>query len=176
MPVRLERPAARHADEFVQAVRRSRTLHRGLVSAPDSAETFAHYVKSMRQKNKHGFLVVDSASGAIAGVVNISEIVRGNFQSAYLGYYALLPHAGKGLMRQGLSLAIGYCFRQQRLHRLEANIQPGNQRSIALVKGLGFRLEGLSPRYLKVCGRWRDHERWAILAEEWQQAQRKTVR
>lgn len=170
MPVRLERPTLRRADEFLQAVRRSRKLHRGLVSAPDSADRFLHYVKSTRRKSHEGFLVVEASSGGIAGVVNINEIVRGNFQSAYLGYYALEPLAGSGLMRQGLALAIEYSFKQLRLHRLEANIQPGNQRSIDLVKGLGFRLEGFSRRYLKISGRWRDHERWAILAEEWRRS------
>ncbi len=54
-----------------------------------------------------------------------------------------------------------------RLHRVEANIQPGNAPSIALVKRLGFELEGMSPRYLKIGGRWRDHERYALRAETW---------
>jgi ribosomal-protein-alanine N-acetyltransferase len=62
---------------------------------------------------------------------------------------------------------IDYCFRQLKLHRLEANIQPENERSISFVKGLGFRREGFSPQYLQVCGRWRDHERWALLSEGW---------
>jgi [ribosomal protein S5]-alanine N-acetyltransferase len=54
-----------------------------------------------------------------------------------------------------------------KLHRLEANIQPSNTRSIRLVKRLGFRREGHSPRYLKVAGRWRDHQRWAMVSENW---------
>ena len=103
----------------------------------------------------------------LVGVVNVSEIIRGLFQSAYLGYYAFVPQAGRGQMRQGLEQVIQYCFSELKLHRLEANIQPGNHRSAALVESLGFRLEGFSPGYLKVCGRWRDHQRWAILAQEW---------
>jgi ribosomal-protein-alanine N-acetyltransferase len=70
-------------------------------------------------------------------------------------------------MNRGLRAALREVFRVHRLHRVEANIQPGNARSRALVVGLGFRREGFSPRYLKVCGRWRDHERWALTVEEW---------
>jgi ribosomal-protein-alanine N-acetyltransferase len=103
----------------------------------------------------------------LVGVIAISEIVRGSFQSAYLGYYAFVPHNEKGFIRAGLIRVINYAFRDLRLHRLEANIQPGNHNSVGLVRSLGFQLEGLSPRYLKIAGRWRDHERWAIRREEW---------
>ena len=105
------------------------------------------------------------------GVVN--AIVRGLFHSAYLGYYALAPHAGKGYMTEGMRLVIRHAFVAMKLHRLEANIQPENTASRALVKRLGFRLEGYSPRYLKIAGRWRDHERWALTVEDWRAARRR---
>jgi ribosomal-protein-alanine N-acetyltransferase len=63
-----------------------------------------------------------------------------------------------------------YAFKQLKLHRLEANIQPGNLASIALIKRAGFVREGYSRRYLKICGQWRDHERWAILSEDWKKS------
>jgi [ribosomal protein S5]-alanine N-acetyltransferase len=101
------------------------------------------------------------------GVVNLNEIVRGAFHSAYLGYYGFNPHARQGYMAEGLGLVLRHAFRRVGLHRLEANIQPGNRASRALVRRLGFRREGFSPRYLKIGGRWRDHERWAIVREAW---------
>jgi ribosomal-protein-alanine N-acetyltransferase len=103
-------------------------------------------------------------SGEMVGVVNISEIVRGAFRSGYLGYYAFTPFERRGLMTEGLSLVVDEAFGGLGLHRLEANVQPDNGASIRLVRRLGFRREGYSPRYLKINGRWRDHERWAILS------------
>ena len=100
------------------------------------------------------------------GVVNFSQISRRNFLSAYLGFYGAVAHAGRGLMTQAVQLAVAHAFGELGLHRLEANIQPGNARSIALVRRVGFQKEGFSPRYLKIDGIWRDHERWALLADD----------
>jgi ribosomal-protein-alanine N-acetyltransferase len=108
-------------------------------------------------------LVCCSADHRIAGVVNISNMVFGAFQSAYLGYYVFAEHAGQGLMREGLQAVVGHAFKTLKLHRLEANIQPDNRRSLQLVQSCGFQREGFSPAYLKIGGRWRDHERWAVV-------------
>lgn len=108
------------------------------------------------------------AEQSLIGVINLNEPVFGIFRSAYLGYYIDSEFAGKGYMSEGLGLALDYAFGDREFHRVEANIQPRNLPSIALVKRLGFRLEGFSPKYLCIDGDWRDHERWAILAEEWQ--------
>jgi ribosomal-protein-alanine N-acetyltransferase len=167
MMVILETPSSGRRQEFLRLVALSRHLHRNRVTPPDTPERYNEYLRQAHGARQENFLVVDKISGELAGVVNINDIVRGQFQSAYLGYYAFSPHAGTGLMRQGLHKVITYSFRILRLHRLEANMMPDNKRSIALVEGLGFRLEGMSPRYLKICGRWQDHQRWAILAEEW---------
>ena len=77
-------------------------------------------------------------------------------------------------MTEGMDLVLRHAFVVLRLHRLEANIQPGNAASTALARRCGFEREGFSARYLKVGGRWRDHERWAIWAERWRQRARRT--
>jgi [ribosomal protein S5]-alanine N-acetyltransferase len=79
-------------------------------------------------------------------------------------------------MTEGLGLALGRAFGALRLHRVVANIQPGNERSIRLVQRLDFTREGFSRRYLRIAGRWRDHERWAILAEDWRRLPRRRER
>jgi ribosomal-protein-alanine N-acetyltransferase len=112
----------------------------------------------------YGFFVCKADDGAIVGVVNLTNVVLGLFRSGYLGYYAFAGYERQGFMRAGLLQVIRHAFRSLKLHRLEANIQPGNVASIALAKSCGFANEGYSPKYLKIGGQWRDHERWAILA------------
>jgi [ribosomal protein S5]-alanine N-acetyltransferase len=100
----------------------------------------------------------------LVGVVNFNAIVMGVFRSAYAGYWGYARTGGRGLMTDALRAAVRYGFEELGLHRIEANIQPENVRSIALARRSGFVKEGFSPRYLFVGGAWRDHERWTIVA------------
>ena len=159
-------PSRLRRGEFLAAAARSRALHGPWLSPPRTRNAFDEYLKRFAAPTHIGYWVL-TESGEIAGVVNISEIVRGRFQSGYLSYYSFAPHQGRGYMTEGIRAVIANAFRKLGLHRLEANIQPGNTRSRNVVKRLGFRLEGFSPRYLKIAGQWRDHERWAITKEEW---------
>jgi ribosomal-protein-alanine N-acetyltransferase len=158
-------PSARHRDEFLALMKESRAALRPWVAPPASRAQFSAYLRRARRRTERAFLVCRREDRAIAGVINVSQIFYGNFRSAYLGYYAGAPFMGKGYMREGLLLVLRHAFDTLGLHRLEANIQPANRASIRLVKRIGFRREGFSPRYLKILGRWRDHERWAISAE-----------
>ncbi len=151
--------------------RQSRALHRPWTYAPEDAEAFSAYLERCRT-SIDASLVCRREDDAIAGVMNVNNIVMFGFRSAALGYYGFEPFAGQGYMAEGLQLVLRRAFGELGLHRLEANIQPGNTRSIALVKTAGFRLEGYSPRFLKIGGRWRDHERWAILAEHLRSSRR----
>jgi len=167
--LRAARPGDRH--EFLRLNRASLRLHRGRVSPPVTPRQFTAYLPRRRRPSSPGFLICRAPDGAIVGGINFNEIVRGSFQSAYLGYQIGAPFARRGYMTEAIRLALTFAFRQLRLHRVEANIQPGNQASLALVRQAGFRREGLSRRYLKIGGRWRDHERWALLAEDWRARQ-----
>ena len=172
----LRRPTPGDRVEFLALVRASRRLHRPWVAPPPTPARFAEYLRRARMPNRASLLVCRRDDGALVGVANVSEIVRGALQSAYLGYYGSAAHAGRGYMTEGLALVLRHAFRHLGLHRLEANVQPGNRLSLTLVRRLGFRREGFSPRYLKVGGRWRDHQRWALLQEDWQEDWRESRR
>lgn len=168
--VMVREPTLADRDAFVSLARASRRFHAGLASPPADARSYAAYLDRARREDFAAFLIVRREDCAVLGSINISQIFRFAFQSAYLGYWIGAPHRGRGYMTEGLALVVTHAFRRLRLHRLEANIQPQNEPSRRVVQRLGFRLEGYSPRYLKVGGRWRDHERWAILREEWKTA------
>ncbi len=163
----LRSPQRSDRDEFLALMLASRTFHSPWATAPTDADRFAAYLADVRRVDFEAMLVCHQEDGAIIGFFNLSQIVRYGLQSAYLGYAVGKPFAGQGYMREGIGLVLRHAFMSLRLHRIEANIQPGNQASLALARSAGFRREGFSPRYLKISGRWRDHERWAILAEEW---------
>jgi ribosomal-protein-alanine N-acetyltransferase len=160
--IQLRRLCAADEAQFIASSKRSRRLHKPWVSPPLNHEQFANYVGRFSTPASFGFMVTENEQ--FAGVINISNIVRGPFQSGYLSYFAFAGFENRGLMTRAIRAAVRLAFGQLGLHRLEANIQPDNAASIALVKTCGFRLEGYSPRYLKIGGRWRDHERWALLS------------
>ena len=76
-------------------------------------------------------------------------------------------------MTEGMALALDVAFGKLDLHRVEVNIQPTNARSLALAQRIGFTREGFSRRYVKIAGRWRDHVRYAMLAEDWAKLRRR---
>jgi [ribosomal protein S5]-alanine N-acetyltransferase len=160
---------ASHADraEVVRGNQASRDYHHPWADPfTDEAGFDAWLARSLT--GPHVQLVArEVASSAVIGVVNFNEIVGGFFQSAYLGYYGMVQHSGRALMTEAVGRAVSFAFSDLGLHRLEANIQPDNHRSLGLIQRLGFRHEGYSPRYLRIGGVWRDHERWAVLADEW---------
>jgi [ribosomal protein S5]-alanine N-acetyltransferase len=163
----LRPPEKNDFKEFTTLNRASLSLHRGLASPPRTRAQYEAFLQRSRQLNAACFLICRLTDGAIVGSINLSEIVRGGFQSAYLGYFVGQSFARQGYMTEALRLMLKYAFTRLKLHRLEANIQPSNIPSITLVKRAGFVHEGFSRDYLKISGQWRDHERWAITIDLW---------
>jgi ribosomal-protein-alanine N-acetyltransferase len=161
-------------DDFVAAMRASRKLHGRWVAPPTTADAFDAVLARRRKDRSAAFMLVRRIEDeAVIGYYDISQIIRGPLQSAFLGYAGVGAYTGLGYMSEGMDLLLRHAFTELRLHRIEANIQPGNKASIALVRRAGFVREGLSERYLKLGGRWRDHERWAIRAEQWRAHKRR---
>ena len=141
---------------------------------PVTPAAYRDYVARNEDERREQRIVCRVQDGALVGFINVSEIIRGKLSSAFLGYGAIAEFAGRGYMAEGMQLMLREAFTTLGLHRLEANIQPENLPSIAVAQRAGFVREGFSERYLKVGGRWRDHERWAIRAEQWRATTRRT--
>lgn len=166
----LRTPTYADQDAFLSAMRASQRFHHPWLTTPTTPQAYDVLMARVTDPRFEPMLLTRLDDGAILGFFNIGEIVRGQLQSAYLGYGAVAAHAGQGYMGQGLQLVLARAFGALQLHRLEANIQPDNHRSIKLVRRAAFVREGFSERYLQVGGQWRDHERWAIRAEQWRKA------
>jgi ribosomal-protein-alanine N-acetyltransferase len=174
--VHLRAPSSDDCKRFLDAVHASRRLHGSWVAPPSTPALYRAWLAKLEASRTSArnvsFFAVRNDDDSFVGVFNFSEIVRGLFQSAYLGYYALAPNAGRGYMTEAFALALDMAYVDLRLHRVEANVQPGNVRSVALVERVGFEREGYSRRYVKIGGRWRDHVRYAMLAEDWPNTRR----
>ena len=153
--------------ELIVANLSSIGVHEPWVYPCRDESSFFAYLARCDGERCEGFVAREWQTGRIIGVVNLNEIVRGAFQNAYLGYYGMGETQGRGLMSEAVGIALTHAFTRLGLHRVEANIQPENVRSIALAKRLGFRHEGRSRNYLQIGGLWRDHDRFAILCDEW---------
>jgi [ribosomal protein S5]-alanine N-acetyltransferase len=163
--IQLSRVVRGDAADLISANCASQDHHLPWVTSfTDQAGFDAWFARCLTGPNV-GLVARLQVTGEVVGVVNINEIVAGAFHSAYLGYYGMTKFSRKGLMTEAVGSAVTYGFGELELHRLEANIQPSNHASIALVRRLGFQKEGFSPRYLRINGEWQDHERWAALAD-----------
>jgi ribosomal-protein-alanine N-acetyltransferase len=109
------------------------------------------------------FKRADTAYTAAIGNLAFNNIVRGAFQSCHLGYQLDEREINQGFITEALQRAIAYAFEDLRLHRIEANVMPRNQRSRRVVEKLGFGEEGLARQYLKINGVWEDHIHYVLL-------------
>jgi ribosomal-protein-alanine N-acetyltransferase len=163
----LRPPALADQKEYLALLKKSLQVSRWLTNPFTGKRKFADYVKPSKNGDYFRFLICRHEDGRIVGSIGLFLIERKVLQTGTTGYLVGAPYGRRGYATEALQLMLRFAFRIQKLHRVEANIQPGNVASLALVKRAGFQQEGYSPRYLKMRGRWRDHERWAILVEDW---------
>ena len=154
-------------DELSAIFRTSREHFRGLARTTLDRGSFDRMLTAAASDSNEAFVIVRATDGRIVGTVNLSQIFYGPFKNAYLGYLLGAKFTGNGYMTEAINLVLAAAFGRLRPHRIEANVQPTNTPSIRVLERCGFSREGFSRRYLKVGGAWRDHERWAILAEDW---------
>ena len=163
----LRDPAPEDCDALISLYRSSRAHFRGLANSDFDRDSFNQLLTEAAKETNAYFLICLIEDNAIVGSLNFSQIFRKGFQNTYLGYQLFAGFTGNGYMTEAVDLGLNHAFLDLRLHRVEANVQPSNKPSIAVLRRNGFVKEGFSRRYLKINGRWRDHERWAILKEDW---------
>jgi len=165
--VYLRHPRRADFDEIAGLYKASRKHLRGFVGAGYDRVSYEQLLVDTSGKTMESFFICQNRDDAIAGTITLSQIFRKRFQNAYLGYLLGAGFTGKGYMSEGVRLVLRFAFLDLKLHRIEANVQPENEPSRAVLRRSGFTQEGFSRKYLKIGGRWRDHERWAILREDW---------
>lgn len=144
------------------------TLPGGSWAARNGISSFSPLLRILRRQARSGSALPFAVTwdGRIAGQLTVGNIIRGAFNSAYLGYWVDGRVAGRGVMPTAIALAVDHCFSAVGLHRVEANIRPENVASRRVVDKLGFREEGMHLRYLHIDGSYRDHISYALTAEE----------
>lgn len=119
-----------------------------------------------KEDQDYFFVICLKDSGKVIGVIHLFEVMRGNLQSCWIGYFLDKEQNGKGYMSEAVQLVVNYAFQQLKIHRIEAGVMPHNIGSIKVLLKSGFHKEGLAKKNVKINGRWEDHQTLAIVNEE----------
>lgn len=107
------------------------------------------------------------ADGEVVGALTLSGVTRGALQSANLGYWVSEQATGRGIATAAVGQIIDVAFGPMRLHRLQAEVQVGNDASARVLARHGFTEYGLAPQYLELGGQWRDCRMFQLLNPRW---------
>ena len=129
--------------------------------------------RSWAAGNAYAFAVLDTDErDRLIGRVALSNVVRGPWQNATLGYWIDKDAGGRGHATRAVRLAVRFAFEHAGMHRVQPAIIPRNVRSVRVAEKVGFRLEGRALRYLKINGVWEDHDVYALTVEDWDRMSR----
>lgn len=173
MPVRL-RPAVLDDAKALAALARSQRAH----LAPWEPERPARWFTEAGQREaleqaehdraadcSYAYLIIqDDDAGRLLGRLTLASVVRGAGQFCSLGYWVAREATGRGVATAAVGQALQIAFGELGLHRVQAEILPHNHASRRVLEHHGFQRYGLSPQYLRIAGRWQDHELWQLLA------------
>ena len=150
----------------------------GAPPAPEDRASFAARCAARERERQlgSGFGFGIFMAGQLVGEITLSSIQRGPFQNGFIGYWVDQRTAGQGLAPESVVVVLRFAFEVLRLHRVEIAIVPRNAPSRRVVDKLGLRNEGVAVRFLEIDGRWEDHCRYAVTAEEWEERGRELVR
>jgi [ribosomal protein S5]-alanine N-acetyltransferase len=124
--------------------------------------------RSWAAGSAYAFAVLDTErADRLIGRVALSNVVRGPWQNATLGYWIAAEALGRGHATRAVRLVLRFAFEHAGLHRVQPAIIPRNVRSVRVAEKAGFRLEGRALRYLKINGTWEDHDVYALTVEDW---------
>lgn len=165
------------AAEFIRMHHVSRDFHAPWMPALQAGQTLEMLFEKQLRRTIDGLssgrdlrLAGFLDDGRLAGVFNVNEIIRGDFQNAYAGWRVNVEIARQGFGTEGVNALLDIAFaplpRGIGLHRVQANVIPTNLASIRLTEKTGFVREGMARRYLRIAGEWRDHLMFAKLAED----------
>lgn len=160
--VAIRRLAANDREGFVALVESSTEFLQPWAYLPNTLDKFDTYLRRFDGASAECLLICARKTGNIVGTVSISDIIRSSYQRGTVGYNAFANSARQGHMSEGMRLVFKFAFEDLELHRLEADIQPGNTPSLEFARKVGFRHEGYSPGFIRINGAWKDHERWAV--------------
>lgn len=116
------------------------------------------------------FAIVDRyGDDRLIGRIALSNVVRGPWQNATMGYWVDEAANGRGHATSAVHALCVFAFEHAGLHRVQPAIMPRNARSRRVVTKVGFRPEGTALRYLKIAGVWEDHDIFALTREDWRE-------
>ncbi|MDB2437901.1 GNAT family N-acetyltransferase [Hellea sp.] len=126
----------------------------------------ARFKKMVNNDEAYPFHIFRASDERLIGGCNITSIQRQSAQAAQLGYWVGEHYARQGFARASVSAATKFCFQTLGLHRIEAGVQADNAASIKVLKAMGFQREGTARGYLKINGKWEDHDIYAKLSSD----------
>jgi ribosomal-protein-alanine N-acetyltransferase len=123
-------------------------------------------MKRSENDEYYSFGIFLKETNELIGFTMLSEVLRGDLLSCFVGYYLDEEHNGKGFMTEAVRLVVDYAFKELKLHRIEAGVMPRNLGSIKVLEKAGFHKEGIAKKNVRINGKWEDHQVLAIINDE----------